>query len=63
MTNPNESPGGGYSDEVDEALARSAIELERMSRFYKQRGHMQEASDIEATIHNMQRNNQESGEI
>ena len=63
MLNPQESPGGGYSDDVDEALARSAVELEFMSKFYKQRGHLQEASDIEATIHNIQRNHQESDEI
>ncbi|MBC8000218.1 MAG: hypothetical protein IAF58_19845 [Leptolyngbya sp.] len=63
MSNPNETPSGGYSHDVDEALARSTAELELMSRFYKQRGHLQQASDIEATIYNFQRNNQESDEI
>lgn len=63
MSNPSESPSGGYSDDVDEALARSTMELELMSKFYKQRGHLQQASDIENTIHNFQRNHQESDEF
>ncbi len=44
-----------HFEELDEALERSARELEIISTIYKQRGHAQEASDIDNTLMNLSR--------
>ncbi len=59
---PEKERSGGAFEELDEALARSAKELEILSTIYKQRGHAQEASDIDSTLANMPGRNQESGD-
>lgn len=59
---PEKERSGGAFEELDQALERSAKELEILSTIYKQRGHAQEASDIENTLANMPGRNQESGD-
>lgn len=55
MSDPANQPSGGPYEELDEALERSARELEFLSNVYKQRGHSQEASDIENTLASLNR--------
>ena len=55
MSDPANEPSGGPFKELDEALERSAKELEFLSNVYKQRGHSQEASDIDNTLANFNR--------
>ncbi len=50
MTEPNSEPSGAPFDELDELIWRGAKELEIISTIYKQRGHSQEASDIDNTL-------------
>jgi|GEM_PF-6681579 len=57
---PDNEPFDGPFEELDEALERSAKELEKLSTIYRQRGHAQEASDIANTLANMHSRNQES---
>lgn len=62
MSLPENEPSGGPLEDIDEALQRSAKELEMLSSIYKQRGHAQEASDIENTLANMNTRQQENSE-
>ncbi|MCC6979593.1 MAG: hypothetical protein IT343_14840 [Candidatus Melainabacteria bacterium] len=55
MSDPAYEPSGGPFEELDEALERSAKELEFLSSIYKQRGHSQEASDIDNTLASINR--------
>lgn len=55
MSEPAYQPSGGPFEELDEALERSAKELEFLSNVYRQRGHSQEASDIDNTLANFNR--------
>jgi hypothetical protein len=55
MSEPGNEPSGAPFEELDEALERSARELEIISTIYKQRGHAQEASDIDNTLMNLSR--------
>ncbi len=55
MSEPNNEPSSGPFGELEEALERSAKELERISTIYKQRGHTQEASDIDNTLQSLNR--------
>ncbi|PZM84006.1 MAG: hypothetical protein DKT66_05025 [Candidatus Melainabacteria bacterium] len=52
---PENEPSREPFEELDEALERSAKELEILSNIYKQRGHVQEASDIENTLASLNR--------
>ncbi len=61
MSEPGNEPSGAPFGELDKALERSARELEIISTIYKQRGHAQEASDIDNTLMNLSRT-QESQE-
>lgn len=61
MSESGNEPSGAPFEGLDEALERSARELEIISTIYKQRGHAQEASDIDNTLMNLSRT-QESQE-
>ncbi|MBX9948956.1 MAG: hypothetical protein K2Y39_07325 [Candidatus Obscuribacterales bacterium] len=62
MTPENDQSARPF-EELDEALERSAKELEILSTIYKQRGHRQEASDIDNTLANFQGRSQDSDEF
>lgn len=55
MSEPSNEPSAVRFEELDEALERSARELEILSTIYKQRGYAQEASDIDNTLMNFNR--------
>jgi len=63
MPDPVNEPFGGPFEELDEALERSARELEFLSSIYKQRGHSQEASDIDNTLASINNRTQDSDDI
>jgi len=60
---PENDPSAGPFEGLDEALERSAKELEILSTIYKQRGHTQEASDIDNTLANIQGRNQQADDF
>lgn len=55
MSESSNEPSGVPFEELDEALERSARELEILSIIYKHRGHAQEACEIDNTLMNFNR--------